>query len=417
MSAERVLAAAAALREFTVDELAVFCDEQPPAIVAILDGARGRIERTGGEVTPPALRWRVVDLDGLRRDLAVRVGKSRSSQRPTESGREPTEPRPMVGASSTTRLLLAEQTLCECATAESAAERRILVATAQNHLRQIIASALPGKRPWWSVELSLQRLGEVIDRDPDQRGDTRLRLNVALACLAERDATGHPVPVRDLLSIVKRFEHLATVLDDPQLHDLVGRLLDLVMAQLVPRDRGSVPAADRLIAAVARRRVRAQVEHGVGAAMHSLVPLLTRLDEQAAWPRKQGLYQVLGHLPDGRDRVVVYTDLLQILPRQYTWQAAAELMPGALVEAVTEPAATSRLARCAKALEHDLARSPFSSDAALIGQVAHVFQDLADQAAWLDGTVQARSDRTRSELLTLAKSQVWLPVTAREEIR
>jgi len=404
MSVERVLAAAAALRDFTVDQLAAFCDEQPPAIVAILEGARDRVERTDGDADSSAPRWRVVDLDGLRRDLAVRA---------EESGfpRALAEPCRWVGASSSARLLLAEQTLFECAAAESAAERRILVATAKNHLRQVVAGVLTERRPWWSVELSLQRLGEGIEWYPDRQGYTRLRLNVALACLAECDAAGHPVPARDLVDTVLRFQQLTAVLEDPQLRGLVGRFFDLVIAQLAPRDRSSVPAPDRLIAAVARRRVRAEVEHGVGAAMQSLVPLLKSLGEQPGPAREQGLYQVLAHLPDGRDRVVVYTDLLQLLPRQHTWQAATELLPGALVVAVTEPEATTHLARWAEALEHDLARSPFGSDAALIGQAVHVFQDLADQAASLDGTVRARSDRTRSELLTLAKAHVWRPLT------
>lgn len=407
MSVEAVLAAAAALRDFTVDELTAFCDERPPAIVAILDGARGHVERTDGDADSP-VRWRVVDLDGLRRDLAVRAGAARS-------GCALAEPRRLVAASSMTRLLLVEQTLSECAVEESAARRRILVATAKNHLCQIVAGTAPGKHPWWSVELSLQRLGEAIEQHPDEPAFTRLRLDVALACLAEYDATGHPVPVQDLVDTVLRFQRLAAVLEDPQLRGLVGRFFDLVMAQLVPRDRSSVPAPGRLIAAVARRRVRAQVEHGVDAAMHSLVPLLESLGGQRGPAREQGLYQVLGHLPDGRDRVVVYTDLLQLLPWPYTWQAAAELLPGALVEAVTEPAATIRLARCAEALEHDLTRSPFGSDAALIGQAAHVFLDLAEQAASLDGTVRVRSDRARSELLILAKAPVWLPATIREE--
>ncbi|MGH3898147.1 MAG: hypothetical protein ACRDTA_07805 [Pseudonocardiaceae bacterium] len=405
MSVERVLAAAAALRSFTVDELAAFCDEQSPAIVAILDAAKDRVERTDDDADPSVTRWRVVDLDGLRGDLAARAEQSWPSQAPAEPYRP-------VSTPSATRLLLAEQTLSKCAATESLVERRILVATAKNHLRQIVASTLPGKHPWWSVELSLQGLGEAIEGHPDSPASTRLRLNVALACLAERDTAGHPVPARDLVDTVLRFQPLATALEDPQLRGLVGRFFDLVIAQLVPRDRSSVPAPERLITAVARRRVRALVEHGVGAAMHSLVPLLKNLSGRSGLACERGLYQMLGHLPDGRDRVIVYADLLQILPRQCTWQAEAELVPGALVEAVTEPTATTCLTHSAKALEYDLARSPFGSDAALIGQAVHVFQDLAEQVASLDGSVRARSDRTRSELLTLAKAQIWRPVTA-----
>lgn len=413
MSIEQVLAAAAALRDFTVAELAAFCDEQPPAIVAILDAASGRVERTGGGADPPASRWRVVDLDGLRRDLAARTKQSQPDRaaRPRPD-RATAEPHQVVGAPATSRLLVAEQALSECAAAESATERRILVATAKNHLRQIVASELLERGPWWSVDLSLKRLGEAIERRPDEPKFIRLRLNVALACLAEYDATGHPVPARDLVDTVQRFQRLTSVLEDPLLRGLVGRFFDLVMAQLAPRDRTSVPAPGRLIAAVAHRRVRAQVDRGVGAAMDALVPLLKNHCEQSEMACEQGLYQVLSHLPDGRDRVAVYTDLLQILPRQYTWRAGTELVPGAMVVAVTEPEATTHLAQSAQALEYDLVRSPFGSDAALIGQAAHVFQELADQAASLDGTVLDRSDRTRSELLTLAKARVWLPVSA-----
>lgn len=405
MSVERVLAAAAALRSFTVNELAAFCDEQPPAIVPILDAAKERVERTDNEADPSVARWRVVDLDGLRGDLAARAGQSWPRGVPAEAYR-------FVSAPPATRVLLAEQTLSKCAATESLIERRILVATAKNHLRQVVASTLPGKDPWWSVELSLEWLGDTIEGHPDSLASTRLRLNVALACLAEYDTAGHPVPARDLVDTVMRFQRLATALEDPQLRGLVGRFFDLVMAQLVPRDRSSVPAPDRLIAAVACRRVRALVERGVGAAMRSLVPLLENLGGRSNLAHRPGLCHVRGHLPDGRDRVVVYTDLLQILPQQYTWQEGAELLPGALVEAVTEPTTTTRLTSCARALEHDLARSPFGSDAALIGQAAHVFQDLAEQAARLDGSVMSRSDNTRSELLTLAKAQVWRPVTA-----
>ncbi|MGH3937493.1 MAG: hypothetical protein ACRDTG_02490 [Pseudonocardiaceae bacterium] len=408
MSVERVLAAAAALRDFTVDQLAAFCDEQPPAIVAILDGASDRVERSDDAADPSVARWRVVDLDGLRHDLAVRTEEAVHTEE-SQPGRAPAEPRHQDGAPSDSRLLLAEQTLSYCATAESVTERRMLVATAKNHLRQVVASIRPERGPWWSVELSLQRLGEVIERRPDRPEFTRLRLDVALACLAECDAAGDPVPARDLVDTVLRFQRFTTALEDAELRDLVGRFFDLVMAQLVLRDR-SVPAPERLIAAVARRRARAQVEHGVGAAMHALVPLLKSLDEQPGAAQEQGLYQVLGHLPDGRDRVAVYSDLLRILPQQWRiWQDTTELLPGALAVVVAEPEAANHLAHCAATLESDLVRSPFSSDAALIGQVAHVFQHLADQVASLDGTVRVRSDQTRGELVKLAKAHVWTP--------
>ena len=84
-----------------------------------------------------------------------------------------------------------------------------------------------------------------------------------------------------------------------------------------------------------------------------------------------------GELPDGRDHAVVYADLLHVVPAQLHWLSAGELLPGALVEVVAEPAVSVHLRRCARTLEADLVHSPFGSDAALIGQVAHVFQELA----------------------------------------
>jgi hypothetical protein len=78
---------------------------------------------------------------------------------------------------------------------------------------------------------------------------------------------------------------------------------------------------------------------------------------------------------------------------------------------VVEPAASVHLRRCARALEADLAHSPFGSDTALIGQVAHVFQELAEEHSVLDGSVVSRADEARSELLRLAKAPVWPPVS------
>ena len=121
------------------------------------------------------------------------------------------------------------------------------------------------------------------------------------------------------------------------------------------------------------------------------------------------LFQTVGRLPDGRDHAVVYADLLHVVPAQLHWLSAGELLPGALVEVVAEPAVSVHLRRCARTLEADLVHSPFGSDTALIGQVAHVFQELAEENAGLDGTVVARTDEARSELLRLAKAPIWPP--------
>jgi hypothetical protein len=107
-------------------------------------------------------------------------------------------------------------------------------------------------------------------------------------------------------------------------------------------------------------------------------------------------------MPHDRLRLVVYTDLLDLLPRQLDVALTGQVLPGALVEAVAGTAASDHLRACAAAIETDLVHSPFRSDSALIGQVVHVFQDLAVREADVDGSVVDRAERTRIELLSLA---------------
>ena len=126
----------------------------------------------------------------------------------------------------------------------------------------------------------------------------------------------------------------------------------------------------------------------------------SRIRAESAHP--VSLYQVLGNLPRGRQRVVVYTDLLNLLPRQFELALADQVLPGALVEAVAGPAASDHLREYATVIETDLVRSPFHSESALIGQVTHVLQDLAARESRSDGSVVERTDRTCVELLSLA---------------
>jgi hypothetical protein len=398
MSEHSVLAAAAALREFTVDEVAAFCAEKPQDIIRILDRATDRIQRVEATSAERGPRWRVVDLKGLRRDLSEH-GES-PPRRSADVARTPGPP--------STRLQLAEETLAECASEPSAAARQVLVATAQNYLRQVVAQALPQRPAWWATELSASRLTDELDRHPDAATSTRLQLDIAMARLAECDASGRQMPLRDLIAAVRHVETLAPLLDELRLHPLVGHFVDLVTAQLaLPRGIRVNPPC-RLIIAVARRRVRAWAHDGVAKSMRGLLPLLEnvgRADADSAHPQ---LFRLIGHLPDGRDHVVVYADLLALLPRRLEWRPEAERLPGAVVEAVAEPAASTHLRRCATALTQDLVRSPYRSESALIGQAAHVFQEFADRSSDLD---QATLSKTRSELLTLAKAPSWAPAT------
>jgi nicotinamide mononucleotide (NMN) deamidase PncC len=121
------------------------------------------------------------------------------------------------------------------------------------------------------------------------------------------------------------------------------------------------------------------------------------------------LFRFLGHLPDGRNRIEVYSDLLQIVPRQYEWQPKSEVVPGALIEAVADSPAASHLQRCATDLEAGLVQMPFQSESALIGLAAHMFQDFAARAAVFDEGVVLRSNQARAKLLGLADVKVDRP--------
>lgn len=397
MSVKGVLAAAAALREFSLEEIAAFCDERPPAIVGILAAAGPVVERVApGPDAAAAQRWRVVDLDGLRRTLR------RGAPDPARVG-------PVADVTTGARLQLAEETLVACGAEPSPQRRRVLVATAVNHLRQVLAGTLELPR-WWDVDLAGDRLDRELRHHHDPATAVRLRLGVAVARLAEGNAAGRPVPTGELIETVTHFRREVPLLGGDRLHGLVGGFFDLVTAQLASV---AAPAVDRLVIAVARRRIRAQVDRDLDGAMDALDPLLRALGTGPRRTPVQDLHQMLGHLPDGRDHAVVYADLLQILPAQFRWHSQGEPLPGALVEVVTEPAVSDQLSRWARTLESDLVGSPFRSDTALIGQAAHVFQELAEQGAGLDDGVLTRGDQTRSELLTLAKAPVW-PAVALE---
>ena len=385
MTVQRVLAAAAVLREFGLAEISAFCDEQPPDIVAILDSAAPNVKPCGEE------RWRVVDLAAVRRE--ARRGVVADAL-----------PRPGPEEGPGARLQLAEETLTACRGEPSPDRRRVMVASAMNHLRQVLAATLPGRLPWWTVELHTDLLVDELRRHPDRVHAVRLQLGVAVARLAEGNVTGNPMPADELIETVARFRD-EPLLADNRLLGLVGGFVDLATAQESP------PAApvDRLLLAIARRRARAQVERDLGAALRDLEPLLRTLGAGHAHPYIHDLFQTVGRLPDGRDHAVVYADLLHVVPAQLRCFPTGELLPGALVEVVAEPAVSVHLRQCARTLEADLVHSPFGSDTALIGQVAHVFQELAEEHAGLDGTVVSRTDEARSELLRLAKAPIWPP--------
>ena len=406
-----VLAAAAALHEFTLGQVAAYCNGERPEVRDVLDNSRQFFAPVGGPAGEP--RWRVTDPTALRAAIA------RESTAETPPPRRARDPDALEA-----RLLLAEETLVDCGDEPSPASRRIMATTVTNYLQQVVAARSPDHADWWdlcpdpsldrrSAEPGRSRLPE--DAFPERDGPVsmiRIRTDLALARMTACEANGETMDVDYLLDTAIETKRLFATADvDPRrAARLLDRLWDLSRDLTTPPGHDSAASARtvapaRLLSAVAWRRACVRAEDDGPAIARELVGLLQGLSTgplPISDDHRMPLYQVLDDLGQGRRRVAVYSDLLHLLPRHCQVKQMEQILPGALVEAETDAAAASHLSGYASRIERDLVRSPFRSDSALIGQVVHVFQDLAVQEATEDGDVVERGERTRAELLTLA---------------
>jgi hypothetical protein len=395
MTRATVLAAAAALGHFTVAEAAAYCDEGADAVTAILTGAHGVEPEPGSQAWEPGnRRWQVTDPAALRHAIAS-SGTGRQTRRRVRA----------VGA---TRLLLAEELLLDCGTEPSAEARQLMAATAANHLRQYVAGLATPAIAWWEVEMSdVDALVAGIHTEAGTVTAPRLRVDFAIARLVDSEAVGGAIELDWLIDTAVQLTRLPASVGEDRLRALFHRFTELAVATIAGAERSPAPA--RLLFALAWRRALALGEQDPAAAAESLLRLLRGIERHtsmAAAGRAPALYRVLNRLPDGRERVAVYADLLDVLPRQYGFDPVELVVPGAIVHADADPAAAAYLEECAQTLALDLEHSPFRSDSALIGQAAHVFQDLAVKASFLDDSVVPRSERMRTELLSLANVAV-----------
>lgn len=392
MSRASVLTAAVALRTFTLPEVTAYCDEDLDTVERILGGCAGLVERDGEN-------WHVVDPQEVRRQLTA----DPATARPPERSDGPR----LVAA----RMLLAEETLLGCGDEPSPQLRSIMAATATNHLRYVVAAGGATAIPWWQVDLDRDTTDEL---ELDAAGTTitpaRLRVAAALARLTSSEAAGVEVAVGFLAETILQVDQLRRAMAESRSRALVDRFLELAKAVAGPVGQlsGQSAAPARLVAAVAWMRARVRAERSSERASAVLLPLLKGLQNRELLTADPAncLYRVLGTLPDGRTRFAVYLDLLDLLPQQYACQPTGILLPGAIVEAVADGTTSGQLRDWASRLENDLVCSPFGSESALIGQTAHVLEDLAVRTASLDGSVIRRSDRTRTELLSLADIRV-----------
>jgi hypothetical protein len=365
--------------------VAAVCDEPSDVIVAVLSGASECIKPIGDAGD----RWRVVDHAEVRR-------RSRAEDLADQPRVDRWRPGPIEDVTET-RLHYAAQTLLEWDETRPYEERRLRLVAATNALRQAAAGLRP-TTPWWQLDLSPESL-DADDAGVDAVTRTRLGVIGEVAYLTKQDLIGRALNTPDLVAAARRLLDRTRGVDLGPTCDLVARFVDLVLLQAAPTADDAAPG--RLLSAVARGRVRARVENNLSDGLEELVPLLENIGRDGQpGPR---LYQELEDLPSGCKRVVVYTDLLELLPQQFRYQAEGCRLPGALTEAFTAPDTTVQLRTHASWLEQDLVRSPYGSDRALIGSAVHMLQQIAEQGASDDTSLKTRSDTRCSELLRLAR--------------
>jgi hypothetical protein len=404
MRREVILAAAVALQEFRVHQLAAYCGATPHEVEAALATVPGLVEPTGPH------RWRVVE-PGAVRAAVSRAEPPKSLQRTRD---------PVVDALSraglTARLVVAEETLIECGTERSPALRQVMAATARNNVLQLLAQLTPEQGPWWGVDEPgsswhtdsfSARIDAAGQTAPAEIALPRLRADFELASITGREAAGETVPADDLVRTAARLRDALKIIVDGRLDQLFQRFIDLTIGLLGPAglNTPSEAARTRLLVALAWRRVRSVAALDVRQASERVLLILQLLQKERhelAGRTTIDLYRFIERLPDGWNRLVVYRDLLELLPSQLEYRRQQEPLPGVLVEAVADSRASDHLSRIATRLKDALDRSPFNSESALIGEAAHVFNDVAvHTAADMDASVTWRSDQMRMQLLSL----------------
>ncbi|HZN18718.1 MAG TPA: hypothetical protein VFB84_11170 [Micromonosporaceae bacterium] len=436
MSRIGVLTAAAVLGEFTPAQLAVWCEEDVDTVVGLLANAGDLFRRLppgAGPDSPGEARWRVLDAQVLRHAILAERGAPAGPTPAGPIGAGPTRAGP-TGARAAgrdrapavrsavperatcegwmARLRMAEETLMGCAEEPSAQGRRVMACSAMNYLRQSLADVLPERRPWWEVDPALVDVApEHIETGTGTVTRWRLRADLALARLTAAAAAGAEVGERFLLDTAEGLTRPfgSSDVDEAWLGRLTGRFAELALAVARPsvHDTEHTAAPARLLSTLAWGRALSDARGDVRTAVRRLARgLKTAVANRSTAAAEGGgstcLFQVLDHLPHGLERVNVCALLLEILPRQLGYREEEQVVPGVLVTAVAGPRASRRLRMYADVIEEDLVQSNFTSGSALIGQAAHVVQDLAVTGARMDHTVLERSDRARRGLLALA---------------
>jgi len=183
--------------------------------------------------------------------------------------------------------------------------------------------------------------------------------------------------------------------------DLARRLTG---ARAEPRegDWSARPAA-RLLTALGWLQIRRQATKDRKQAADAVLKMLGDFDSTLGpLPLTSKLCTVVGELPDRQIEVLVYDDLLDMLPRHLRVSRSKEVIPDLLVLAIVGADASARLEGLAARIETEIDRTKVMSDNGVLGVTAHVLADAAAEASAADETLRDRSDNVRTRILELA---------------
>jgi hypothetical protein len=200
--------------------------------------------------------------------------------------------------------------------------------------------------------------------------------------------------------LADKFPERAGAIVDDLLHDWHGLLANAPAL----RDKHLLPSlSDRIThSPIGPKSPATRLLYELSCRRSGSRPLKERLEKRSfhrAIPASPRLFMLLGQMPDGRSRMLVYADLLAVLPAHYSYEVAQTIWQDVLVEVIGNPATADHLRVMADRVEENLRKSPFSS--ALIAQAVHSLHELALYQTEQDSSIITRSDDMRKSLLDL----------------
>jgi hypothetical protein len=212
----------------------------------------------------------------------------------------------------------------------------------------------------------------------------------------------------DLRLVARDMFDLADNMDDAEYTSLLVHFLDTARrltdarTTLEDRDWTARPAA-RLFTALGWLQIRRQaVRDGKQAADAALRLLGDFYSTTGFRSLANRLCTVVQERPDRNLEVLVYDDLLDMLPRHLRVSRSKEVIPDLLVLAIVGADASARLSSLAERIEQEIDRARVVTDSGVLGVTAHVLADAAIEASKADETIIDRSDGVRTRILELA---------------